>query len=797
MSELLNRYVEVAFPLPLNQTFTYRWNFDEQNPIGYRVLVPFQSRLLTGYVLNESKKPSLDKIKDVQDVLDEIPVLTDELIELIRHISEKYGTSLGEALQTVIPTGLIKQTKKKIVPTDREDFPEEFAEQQLLMMIRKKKSIDWNTFKKNNAKLIPTLKKLEREDWITIESFLQKQRARDIKETIYSVKEDFNDILKGRKQIQVFETIRSQKVIALFSLKEIFGDKVGTILRTLEKKKIIEKKTRLVREQDEKKINPSPFELTAKQLETVSRIESAIKNNEQISILLHGVTGSGKTEVYLQATERCLNMGKNVLALVPEISLTPQFLARFQSRFGKQIALLHSQRSESERLFEWKRVLYGEARVVVGTRSSVFSPLKNIGLVILDEEHDRSYKQDDHVMYHAKDIALFRAKSENAVVLLGSATPAIETYHAAETQEIEKKILPNRIRQQDMPEVEIIDLRNEKKFGQQTMFSDRMKEEVESTLSRGKQVIIFLNRRGYSTNIFCPTCGKTLHCPNCSISMTFHQETDTFQCHYCDFVHTTDQECPSCQNNEWIRFGFGTERVQKELKFMFPDARVERMDRDTAKKGVFDSVFADFAQKKIDILIGTQMITKGLDFEHVDLVGVLLADQSLNFPDFRAAEQTFQLLTQVIGRAGRGDRRGKAILQTLQPEHYAITTAAAQDYQKFYEQEIEFRKQMAYPPFSKIVLFEIKGKKESTVVQMAQWLKKQIEAFKKDSILILGPSPAPIEKINQNFRHHLFLKSTEENEIERIAKWAYEKSREEFQKRDLILKFNLDPFDFM
>ncbi len=492
-------------------------------------------------------------------------------------------------------------------------------------------------------------------------------------------------------------------------------------------------------------------------------------------------------------------MGKNVLALVPEISLTPQFLTRFQSRFGKKIALLHSQRSETERLFEWKRILEGKAQIVVGTRSCVFSPLKNIGLVILDEEHDRSYKQDDHVMYHAKDIALVRAKKENAVVLLGSATPSIETFYATETKTIEKNVLPNRIRQQDMPEVEIVNLQNEKKFGEQTMFSSRLRDEIEQTLKNNKQVILFLNRRGYSTHIFCPTCGKTLHCPNCSISMAYHKENDSFQCHYCDFIQTSDQECPSCFSNQWIRFGFGTERIEKELNFLFPDARVERLDRDTAKKGVFDTVFSNFAQKKIDILIGTQMITKGLDFEHVDLVGVLLADQSLNFPDFRAAEQTFQLLTQVIGRAGRGERRGKAILQTLQPDHYAITTAAEQNYQKFYDQEIQYRKQTMYPPFSKVVLFEIKGRNQNQVVQMSQWLKKQIEAFnkKENPIMILGPSPAPIEKINLNFRYHLFLKSTKTSEVEKLAKWAYEKSRDEFQKRDLILKFNLDPFDFM
>jgi primosomal protein N' (replication factor Y) len=791
-------FVEVAFPLPLNQTFTYRWNF-EQQAIGYRVLVPFQNRMLTGYVINQSDEASYEKIRDVQDVLDEIPVLTDELISLIHYISQKYGTSLGEALQTVVPAGLIKQTKKKVLSTDQKGMPESFEEQQFLKIIRSKKSMDWHSLRKNYPNSALILRKLQKEGWVVFDSVLQNQRARDIKETIYSAVGS-EMLPKGRKQLQVFNSIAGQTEVSLSVLKTIFGVDVTTTLRVLEKKNLIQKKSKLVRDSEEVQTTSQPLKLTVDQKKVVDRIGEAVKFGKQTTMLLHGVTGSGKTEVYLQTAQSCLEMGKNVLALVPEISLTPQFLFRFQSRFGRKIALLHSQRSETERLHEWKRILEGQAQIVVGTRSSVFSPLKNIGLVILDEEHDRSYKQDDHVMYHAKDIAFERAQKENAVVLLGSATPSIETYYAAETNLIEKNILPNRIRQQDMPEVEIVDLQHEKKFGEQTMFSQRLRKEIEDTISNGKQVILFLNRRGYSTHIYCPTCGLTLQCPNCSISMTFHRESDEFQCHYCDLVQTPNQICKSCNVSHWIRFGFGTERVEKELNFLFPDARIERLDRDTSKKkDKFDTLFSNFAQKKIDILIGTQMITKGLDFEDVDLVGVLLADQGLGFPDFRAAEQTFQLLTQVIGRAGRGDRRGKAILQTFQPQHYSILAAASQNYREFYDQEIEYRRHAMYPPFSKVILFEIKGRQRDVVVQMSEWLKKQIQTLnKKDSTFtILGPSPAPIEKINSNFRFHLFLKSTNAAEVEKAAKWAYEKSRDEFQKRELMLKFNLDPFDFM
>lgn len=792
------RYVEVAFPLPLNQTFTYRWKSDHADPVGYRVLVPFQKRLLTGYVINQSTPAADISIKDIQDVLDEMPVLTTELIQLIHHIREKYGTSLGEALQTVIPAGLIKQTKKTILVEAKEGDPETVEEKNLLVIFQKRKTIDWNTWIKKNPTTLPALRRLQKNGWIRVESILQNQKAKDSKEAVYYIKNVVAK-LKGKKQQQVLDVIQSQKRISLVELKEVFGAAVTTILRVLESKSLVEKKMENVSEAQEGKLSQA-LDLTHEQKQVVDDVSSAIQNQKEASVLLHGVTGSGKTEVYLQCAQRCLDLGRTVLALVPEISLTPQFLTRFQKRFGRKIALLHSQRSETERLLEWKRVLNGDATIVVGTRSSIFSPLKNIGLFILDEEHDRSYKQDDHVMYHAREIAEFRAHQEKAVMVLGSATPSIETFHQTENKSMGKAVLSNRIHQQEMPEVEIVNLRDEKNFGEKTMFSQRLKDEITTTLENGKQVILFLNRRGYSTTIYCPKCGLTLQCPNCSISMTYHQESDSFQCHYCDLIRGTDQTCESCNSDQWIRFGFGTERVEKELRFMFPDARIDRLDRDTArKKNTFDTVFSNFAQKKTDILIGTQMITKGLDFEHVDLVGVLMADQSLNFPDFRASEMTFQLLTQVIGRAGRGARRGKAILQTLQPEHYSIVSAASQNYQAFYDQEIGYRKQAMYPPFSKVILFEIKGKHRDSVLQMAKWLKKQIESLhqKDQTFMVLGPSPAPIEKINNNFRFHLFLKSQNGPDVEKAARWAYEKSREEFQKRDLVLKFNIDPYDFM
>lgn len=798
-----SQYVEVAFPMHFNQTFTYRWSQDFSNdPVGFRVLVPFQKRLLTGYVLQQSKNTDHEKIKDVQDVLDELPVLTHELIALIHFIKDRYGASLGEALQTVIPTGLIQQTKKKIFPVSREDFPESFEEQKILQTIRQRKEVDWNVWRKKNPQSITHLRNLHKAGWIEIETVFQGQKAREPQEKIYSVHlSSKKTTVKGKNQKQVLDVIEKQKQISLTALKEVFGDKVTATLLSLEKKEIILKKMQKRNEDSNDSLSVKPsLMLTSEQEKIVNGIAASIHNKNQKTILLHGVTGSGKTEVYLQAAQRCLDMGRNVLALVPEISLTPLFLTRFQERFGGRIALLHSQRSETERVQEWKRILDGKAQVVVGTRSCVFSPLKNIGLIIMDEEHDRSYKQEDHVMYHAKEIVRERAEKENSVVLLGSATPSVEAYYATENALIQKEVLSRRIHQDEMPEVEIIDLQTEKNPGDHAIFSEKLKNEIEQTLKNGKQVILFLNRRGFSTHVYCPDCGSTLQCNRCSISMTYHQQSNSFLCHYCDFSVSPQYPCTSCNSNKWIRFGFGTEKVEKELQFLFPDAVIDRLDRDTArKKDTFDRAFSDFENQKTDILIGTQMITKGLDFEHVDLVGVLLADQALHFPDFRAAENTFQLLTQVIGRSGRGKKRGKAILQTLNSNHYAIVCASKQNYAEFYEKEIEYRKKALYPPFSKIVLFEIKGREKNSVTQMAAWLRKQIEKIetKDQSIEILGPSPAPIEKINSNYRYHLLIKSNLESEIENSLKWIYVQSREEFQKRNLHIKFNIDPYDFM
>ena len=729
----MDRYVEVAFPMHFNQTFTYRWPDNSIEPLGHRVLAPFRNRLLTGYVLEQSSGSQEHKVKDIRDVLDQAPILTDEIIQLIYEMRRIYGVSLGEALQTIVPTGFIKKTKKKIVPSEKDGWPSEMDDQQILEKVRKRKAVDLEAWKKKNSFLVPALRRLQRDGWVHVEALPSRPTKR--------------------------------------------------------KNSIEQRAAKLVGQQE-------VYKLTSEQLSVVNQVNQSVNLGRPNAFLLHGVTGSGKTEVYLQTAQHCLDAGKNVLALVPEISLTPQFLSRFQARFGESVAVFHSQRTDSEKISEWNRILQNKAHVVLGTRSSIFCPLKNIGLIIMDEEHDRSYKQSDGVSYHAKDMAFFRSQKEGATIMLGSATPSVETYQRAIEGTIQLEKLSQRIHRPEMPSVEIIDLTKEKGFGVKTLFSDRLKIEIDHVLNCGRQVILFLNRRGFSTHTHCPQCGTSVECSHCSITMTYHFESRSYHCHYCNYVLKDPEGCSECGNEEILQFGFGTEKVEKEVSFLFPEARVDRIDRDTArKKGVFDQVFSKFENKQIDILIGTQMISKGLDFENVDLVGVLLADQSLQFPDFRSSENTFQLLTQVVGRTGRGSHRGKAILQTFQPNHYAVQASQSQDFESFFSKEIEYRKKSMYPPFSRIVLFEIRGKNQEQATQMSTWLKKQLETV-GGSYEILGPGPAPIEKINLNYRIHLLVKSSTTESLEPI-KWIYSKSRSAFVERDLHLKMDIDPFDFM
>ena len=533
---------------------------------------------------------------------------------------------------------------------------------------------------------------------------------------------------------------------------------------------------------------------TPEQKEALRSIKGCMDKKEYKVFLLHGVTGSGKTEVYLQSIAHAMDLGRSSIVLVPEISLTPQTVARFKARFGDQIAVLHSRLTGSRRVNEWRRLASGEARIVVGARSAIFAPLKNLGLVVVDEEHETSYKQDVAPRYNAREVAIKRSEISDAVIILGSATPSLESFYAAKTDRYKLVELPERIDSRNLPEVEIVDMREEltkvKKF---PIFSQNLKIWIEKDVSEGKQVILFLNRRGFSTFISCRKCGYVLTCKRCNVSLTYHFHTKSLSCHHCNYKIDPPSICPEC-NSSYVKYwGMGTEKIESEIHRLFPRARIARMDTDTTKvRGTHEKVLTKFKDHKIDILIGTQMIAKGLDFPKVTLVGVVSADTALNLPDFRAGERTFNLLTQVAGRAGRGDLGGKVIIQTYTPAHYAIQAAKNHDYNSFFDKELSFRKDLELPPFSHMIALTLKGRREENVIKEAEALRQRLEKKNQDGkVKITGPAPDPVSRIKGMYRWNLYLSSDSVEDGTSLLKKVLGNRRKE---KGIIIAVDVEPY---
>jgi len=540
------------------------------------------------------------------------------------------------------------------------------------------------------------------------------------------------------------------------------------------------RKSNVERRTQEKKILRSTFDvprstlqlaLTPEQQAAVDAIVKAIDARTSDKFLLYGVTGSGKTEVYMQAIAHVLEKGKSAIVLVPEISLTPQLIQRFSARFGDHIAVLHSHLTQKQRAQEWGRVASGEARIVLGARSAVFAPVRELGLVVLDEEFETTYKQDQSPRYHAREVAFFRAGQHGAAVVLGSATPSIETYYRAEEREYQKLVLSKRIDDRPLPPVEVVDMRKKGNF----LLSGRLRQELKNTLEKGEQVILFINRRGFFTFVMCKECGFTIECPHCAISLAYHSEERRVRCNRCGYSNEAPASCPRCHSSSIRYFGIGTQRIEKEVADVFPAARILRYDRDSvSKRGSHETFFAAFAEGKADVLIGTQMVTKGLDVGRVTLVGVVSADTALHLPDFRSGEHTFQLLTQVAGRAGRHQLPGKVIIQTHQPDNYVIRTAVNHDYAAFYREEIEHRRELNYPPFSRLISLMITGPELKKVIRISEdlegFLKKRWEEG------VLGPAPAVIPRLRGEWRYHLLLKGTHLGKMRRAVTDTLEKA---------------------
>jgi primosomal protein N' (replication factor Y) len=569
----------------------------------------------------------------------------------------------------------------------------------------------------------------------------------------------------NQKQQRVIDTLASAGEDIPFSDLLEAADVSSSVVRTLEKRGIVEVFAREIRRDPLAHIEADeadPVRLTGEQQTALDQIVGRLAARQYSTFLLHGVTSSGKTEIYIRAMREAVRQGLTALMLVPEISLTPVFSRRLRAQFGKGVAILHSSLSEGERTDEWRRIKHGDARVVIGTRSAVFAPLESLGIVIVDEEHDGSYKQDETPRYHGRDTAIVRALRAGAVVVLGSATPSLESFHNAHAGKYAYLRLQTRFGDRALAEVQTVDMREVfKRHGKAQTLSDELKAAISETFNRREQSMLLLNRRGFSSFLLCRSCGLAIHCPNCDVTLTYHRYNNSLQCHYCNYIRPVPRACDACEG-EYIHYvGMGTEQLEANLNELFPEMNIARLDRDTTRKrGSLEQILMEFSSGGIDLLVGTQMIAKGHDFHNVTLVGVVSVDVGLALPDFRAAERTFQLLTQVAGRAGRGDRPGRVIIQTYHPEHYSLQCAKEQNYDEFYRREIVFRRTMHYPPFSALINVLIRDKDHDRASGTASAFARELRSAARDSdIRVLGPAPAPISRIKNEYRYQVLIKA--------------------------------------
>ncbi len=770
MAESSFTYCDVALPVPVDRLFTYQLPFTLRHRVlaGCRVVAPFGSRKLTGVVMQLHDSAPPHETREVLSLRDAEPVLDSELLDLGRWIAEYYCAPIGEVLKGMLPlSGETRRSTQYSLTEAGRDVARQLtvspqvdsARQVLTLLEERPRSTEYLVAKVENSK--PALRALIKRGWISAE---EREEDRD---PLRAKAERLEATFLARPLTGV-KLKKSERELLAFLELHPGAHNVGELTerlkqaseasRALARRGLITLETEPL-QPDRGFERPRPV-LNLFQEQAFQAIEQALNAGGFKSFLLEGVTGSGKTEVYLRGIEATLALGKNALLLVPEIALTPAVAGQFFHRFGKQVAILHSAFGDAERADQWRRIRNGQARVVVGTRSGVFAPVQNLGLLVVDEEHDGSYKQQETPRYHGRDVALVRAKQAGAVAILGSATPSIETRHNAEQGKYSSLSLPERIARRPMPKVEIIDMRMEfLETKKQALFSRKLLAEMALRLAQGEQTMLLLNRRGFSSFLVCRACGERMLCANCSVALTHHRRDRRMLCHYCGYAENIPATCPKC-GSDYIQFlGTGSERVEDELHLHLPTARIARLDRDSASgKGAFERILYSFRDHEIDILVGTQMIAKGHDIPNVTLVGVVLADIGLSIPDFRAAERSFQLLTQAAGRAGRGETPGEVIIQTLNPDHYAVLFAAQQDYSGFYRKEIEFRKWLRYPPFASMANVVVRAEKQEEALRMATQLSYLLTP-PPEGIRVMGPAEAPVLRVRNEFRYQILLKA--------------------------------------
>jgi len=730
---IFSPYVEVALPVPLRKLFTYEVPSALRGALrpGNRVAVPFSRRKLAGFVVGgrQDLPDGVTRALAIAGLLEPEPVFTLELLRFLDQAAKYYMHPLGEVLRAAAPA----------LPAG-------------------------------------AMRRLRAEGFLELAENLPGQRvAHHTTWKVSATGRDSGGIRLGARQRTLMDLLANRKSILLEELRGELKDP-RAIVRSLVDKSLVKF--------EEVEANRDPFFRTqvtpdeppapnAAQQLAIDTIGAALAKRAAEAYLLHGVTGSGKTEVYLRAIDEVRRADGGALLLVPEIALTPQLVGRFRARFGDDIAVLHSGLTVRQRDDAWQSLRRGRVRVAIGARSALFAPIANLGLIVVDEEHDPSFKQDDGFRYHARDMALLRAQYAGAVCVLGSATPSIETYHRANEGRIRLLSLPARATGATMPEVEIVDLRRHRKgpTGQE-LLSGPLHAGLKRCLETGHQAIIFLNRRGFAPSVRCEACGAVAECPACSVALTEHRGQGVLRCHYCDFQRAVAMPCASCTGTEYRRIGVGTEQLERAIQEGFPKARVARLDRDTASGEGVELVLDRLRSGEVDVLVGTQMVTKGHDIAGVTLVGIALADQSLAFPDFRASERTFQLLAQVAGRAGRADTPGEVILQTFQPDHPAVRLAARHDYEGFYAEEIRARQEVGYPPFGRLVSVRVHAGAEADARSATQLLAdaaRQHQSVRDGAVQVLGPAPAPHPRLRGRYHYRLLLKSPDRKLLRNVA----------------------------
>jgi len=805
-------FLRIAVSLPVRGTFHYTVPEDLRSRarVGCRVLVPFQNRKVIGYVLGNGAPQSLKNVKSILEVYDAEPLFHASMVGFLEWMADYYLHPIGKVIQSALPGGLNRQPYTAARVTDRgleilKSLPDHVEGKKLLLWL------------KDHAGEKPPwplqgLKDMVRRGWVLLEEQPGRDRTGPLLRKFIELqpgisRESVREAASGttaNNEGPFLETFLHGDAVLLQALTKAFTNGEYLVRKWI-KKGLLQRVERTVfRDPAGKMIFPSPIPrvLYEQQKEVLGHIKPWLDRSAFAVCLLHGVTGSGKTEVYYRAVVQLMDSGRQSIVLTPEISLAVYLGSVFRSRLGDRVALYHSGLTPGERYDQWMRMVRGEVDMVVGARSALFAPFPRLGMIIVDEEHDSAYKQENPPRYHARDAAVVRAKMERVPVILGSGTPSVQSYQNAVSGKYHLLRMPRRIENRPPPVVDIVDLKGEDDAAyQEDMLSPPLKEALAQNLLAGNQALLFLNRRGFHRLFICRACGKGVRCPNCDVSLTYHLKEKQLSCHYCGFHVDPTMTCPSCGRETLSSYGFGTERLEHELKSLFPEARVGRMDTDTTRrKGEIFRILKQFTAHELDILVGTQMITKGYDFPKVTLVGVISADLSLGLPDFRAGEQTFQLLSQVAGRAGRGPQEGRVIIQTFNPEHYAIRTAMSHDYAAFFEMEGSLRRQLEYPPFSHLICLRLKGNHEGRTAEAARLMASQLRGILENwpkrgtHIRVLGPVEAPISRLKGKYRWQILIKSSRGALMRHLLIRMEKGSKKMLQPMGVQLVIDVDPY---